>query len=81
MGRKEGKAVKIDSELAKKIGEFISRKENNIRYASVKQFIDISVIEKLEKENNIKTEINSSVLSNKEFSIPIIKKRVPTGII
>lgn len=81
------KAVKIDSELFDKIEEFISRKENNLKYSSIKQFIDISVLEKLEKESNIKSSSISNKISdkinNKLIADMLIKKevKVPSGII
>ena len=55
-GNSRDKAVKIDYELAGKIQEFISRKENKIKYSSIKQFIDIAVLEKLESEAEINEE-------------------------
>jgi len=41
--------VKIDAELSKEVEEFINRKENRLVYSNKKQFIDIAVLEKLEK--------------------------------
>lgn len=42
--------VKIDSELLKKVEAFISKGSNRIVYANKKQFVDIAVLEKLERE-------------------------------
>lgn len=39
--------VKIDSDLLKQVEEFIARKENQFKYSSKKQFIDLAVFEKL----------------------------------
>ena len=89
--RKEDKAVKIDSELAEKIDEFISKKENKLKFSSLKQFIDIAVFEKLEREvlfqENQKTpKQNQELIKTQELKREInsiIKKeaRVPSGII
>jgi hypothetical protein len=84
-GVKRDRAVKIDSEIAAKIEKFISGKENRIRYSSVKQFIDIAVLEKLEKE----ADINEETIREKSINILkpegslLIKKevKVPSGII
>jgi K+-sensing histidine kinase KdpD len=42
--------VKINSELLNNVEEFINKKENKLKYANKKQFIDIAVYEKLSKE-------------------------------
>jgi len=42
--------VKIDGELLKEVEQFISRKENRLKYGSKKQFINIAVLEKLNRE-------------------------------
>ena len=84
------RAVKIDSELFLKISEFISKKENKLKYSSMKQFIDIAVLEKLERESNINEEKVIKELKEKEKitqeingKIFQIKKevKIPTGII
>ena len=43
--------VKIDEELLKKVKGIISIRKNHIKYSNVKQFINIAVLEKLEKED------------------------------
>ena len=86
--RESGRAVKIDSDLLRKIKEFISRKENRLKYASIKQFFDIAALEKLEKESNI----NAYLLKKEETrelerrNIEEIKEvkrevKIPSGII
>lgn len=85
------RAVKIDSELFVKISEFISRKENKLKYSSMKQFIDIAVLEKLERESNINEEKVINEIREKEKKISELNNRkifqikkevkVPTGII
>jgi len=42
--------VKIDEDLLKKIKKLVSSKENRIKYSNSKQFVNIAVLEKLEKE-------------------------------
>ncbi len=42
-------AVKIDTNLLKKVEEFIARDENHLKYNNKKQFINIAVYEFLEK--------------------------------
>lgn len=79
--KREDKAVKIDAEIACKVKTFISKKENKIKFASIKQFIDIAVLDKLEKEEGIEEEsINIPKSSSNIFTI---KKevKVPSGII
>ena len=44
-------SVKIDSELLREIEDFLKKKENRIRYASKKQFVDVAVFELLNAEN------------------------------
>jgi len=51
---KKDKTVKIDSELLREIEEFIKKDENRLRYSSIKQFIDIAVLEKLKRKKNEK---------------------------
>ncbi|MFH1710884.1 MAG: hypothetical protein ABH840_01070 [Nanoarchaeota archaeon] len=46
--------VKVDSELLRKVEEFIKKEENRIRYANRKQFVDIAIVELLEKESKRK---------------------------
>ena len=43
--------VKIDEDLLKKVKNLVSGKENRIKYSNAKQFVNIAVLEKLEKEN------------------------------
>lgn len=42
--------VKIDSDLLRDVEEFINNKNNKLKYVSKKQFIDLTVFEKLKKE-------------------------------
>lgn len=42
--------VKIDSSLLADLEAFINLEENKFRYANRKQFIDLAVFEKLQKE-------------------------------
>ena len=42
--------VKIDEDLLKKVKKLVSGKENRIKYSNAKQFVNIAVLEKLEKE-------------------------------
>ena len=42
--------VKIDSDLLKRVEKVISNKYKQIRYSSKKQFINIAVLELLNKE-------------------------------
>jgi|TARA_B100001971_G_C18220746_1_gene557007 hypothetical protein len=44
--------VKINSDLLKKVKKIIKDKNMQIKYANVKQFINIAVLDKLEKEVN-----------------------------
>ncbi len=48
--KSSGSAVKIDADLLKKVQEFINKDENRLKYANKKQFIDVAVFEKLNKE-------------------------------
>ncbi|VVB80524.1 Uncharacterised protein [uncultured archaeon] len=50
MGKSSDSVVKIDSELLKKVEGFISEEENRLKFVNKKQFIDLAVFEKLEKE-------------------------------
>jgi len=43
------KVVKIDSKLLKEVEDFIKKSDNRLIYANKKQFIDIAVLEKLQK--------------------------------
>ena len=43
--------VKIDKDLLKKIKKIIKEKHLRIKYSNVKQFINIAVLDKLEKED------------------------------
>ena len=42
--------VKIDKELLERVDRLISKKEKKIKYSSKKQFVNIAVLELLEKE-------------------------------
>ena len=44
--------VKIDENLLEKVKKLINHKNMNIKYSNAKQFINIAVLEKLEKEVN-----------------------------
>ena len=41
--------VKIDSELKKRIEDFISKGENRFKYPSVKNFVDRAVLKELKE--------------------------------
>jgi len=47
--------VKIDEKLLQKIKKLVSTDANRIKYSNVKQFINIAVLEKLEKEKMVNT--------------------------
>ena len=42
--------VKIDAELLSEVEKFIGKTENRLRYAHKKQFINMAVFEKLNRE-------------------------------
>ena len=42
--------VKIDEKLLQKVKKLVNAEANRIRYSNVKQFINLAVLEKLEKE-------------------------------
>jgi len=42
--------VKIDSDLLKEVEDFIGKKENRLKYAHKKQFINMAVLDKLNRE-------------------------------
>jgi len=44
--------VKIDEELLKKVKKLVNTKENRIKYSNAKQFVNIAVLENLNKENS-----------------------------
>ncbi len=46
--------VKIDEELLKKVKRFVKTRYMKIKYSNVKQFINIAVLEKLEREGKRK---------------------------
>jgi len=46
--------VKIDGELLKEVEEYISQKENRLKYANKKQFINMAVLDKLNSEKKNK---------------------------
>ena len=43
-------SVKIDTDLLKKVKSLIKDKPHKIKYSSAKQFVDIAVLELLQKE-------------------------------
>ena len=43
-------SVKINKDLLKRVNSIIKTSPNNIKYSSAKQFVDIAVLELLEKE-------------------------------
>ena len=43
--------VKIDEKLLQKVKKLVSAESNRIKYSNVKQFINIAVLEKLEKND------------------------------
>jgi len=47
--------VKVDSELLKRVEHFLELEENRIRYSSKKQFVDIAILEMLQRASNKKT--------------------------
>jgi hypothetical protein len=49
---KKNSVVKIDSDLLKKVEEFISRKDNKLKFVNKKQFIDLAVYENLNRGEN-----------------------------
>ncbi len=50
MKKNKDAAVKIDSEILKRVEEFISKEENRLKFVNKKQFIDLAVYEKLKRE-------------------------------
>jgi hypothetical protein len=42
--------VKIDEELLQKVKKLVNTENNRIKYSNSKQFINLAVLEKLEKE-------------------------------
>jgi hypothetical protein len=42
--------VKIDGKLLNKVEEFINKESNRVLYANKRQFVNIAVLEKLNKE-------------------------------
>ena len=43
--------VKIDESLLKRVNKLIKESPMKIKYSNAKQFVNIAVLEKLEKEN------------------------------
>jgi hypothetical protein len=43
--------VKIDKDLLKKVNKLIRESSMKIKYSNAKQFVNLAVLEKLEKEN------------------------------
>lgn len=52
-----GETVKIDESLLKRVEKIINHKTKKIRYSSKKQFINVAVLELLNKEE-VKDEVN-----------------------
>lgn len=48
--KQKDSVVKIDSELLKTLEDFISLDKNKFKFVNKKQFIDLAVFEKLQKE-------------------------------
>ena len=46
--------VKIDGELLERVKKIIKRNDKKIKYSSKKQFIDLAVLELLEREEKAK---------------------------
>lgn len=46
--------VRIDKEILTEVEKTISLKENRFKYVNKKQFIDLAVLEKLNREKNLK---------------------------
>jgi hypothetical protein len=55
MKRNKDAVVKIDSEILKRVEDFIGKEENRLKFVNKKQFIDLAVYEKLKKENGEKS--------------------------
>jgi len=64
-------SVKIDSELLKDISIFLEKKENRIKYQSKKHFVDLAVLELLQKERE-KTINENKLLNTHSFSIQFV---------
>ena len=45
-------SVKIDEDLLKRIDKLVKRKDKKIKYAHKKQFVNVAVLNLLEKEEN-----------------------------
>lgn len=52
--KKKEAVVKIDSSLLGKVDKIMNKEENKIRFANKKQFVDIAVMEYLNKLQNKK---------------------------
>ena len=48
--KRDNSVVKIDSDLLKRVEEFILKGENKFKFVNKKQFIDLAVHEYLKKE-------------------------------
>ena len=51
-----GDSVKINKELLNKVKSLIGKSPHNIKYSSAKQFVDIAVLELLDKEKSKEVE-------------------------
>ncbi len=52
--KKKDSVVKIDTEVLKKIDEFIKREENRLNFVNKKHFVDVVVSEYLKKQETKK---------------------------
>ncbi len=50
--------VKIDEDLLKRVKSLVKRKDKRIRYSSAKQFINVAVLDLLEREEEIENHGN-----------------------
>jgi len=48
--KQKDSVVKIDSDLLGEVEGFINKKENKLKYTNKKQFVNIAVLELLERE-------------------------------
>jgi hypothetical protein len=60
--------VKLDSELKKRIENYISKDDNRFNYPSVKNFVDVAIL-------NMLKELKSNGKSSKKMKKKIIKYR------
>jgi hypothetical protein len=52
MGMKKERVVKVDGELLKRVEVFLKNESNRLRYSSMKQFVDIAILEMLDNLEN-----------------------------